>query len=592
MTKVVKLLPVTRDSLVLQMNNLDEREIPPPATGYGSHEPQGIQQLSQEMPPPSQSGKGQGDTADHSPNMQQSTLPKPKKTFSFFMSILMLALVALVVSWDSTTLAVATPTITNQLHGTTLQSFWASIAFMLGVVITQPIYSSVSNILGRKFPLLAATLLFTLGCIIFAVAKNMSVIVVGRALQGLGGGGLDVLQAVILSDITTLQERPLYLGIMSLAIAIGTLAGPVTGALFTDYNWRWIGWINLPFMAIVFLLALFFLRLKLIDLTLRSKLRRLDWIGMLLFTMGATFTVLPLSWANDLFPWSSWQTLVPMIVGVLVLVAFGVYETKAKPAEPIVPYRIFANITFTIALVSGSLNGMVLYSLTLYIPLFFQAVFLQPPLQAALSAIPLACVTLGFCFIASIIIEITRRCWLQNSIGWIMTTIFLGLWSLVGKDASKAMSYSFQSFLGLGVGTVFTTTTVQLQSSVELIDDMGLAAGLLVFFRLVGAMLGQTIGATIFNSVFQDGLADFGELPDSLRILEDPSEAIGFIPSLADLGLSTEVMDRLIDVYQGPFQTIWMVMAGFSCAGAVVSFFAKELTLERDEVGRQGFEER
>ncbi|KAH7131569.1 major facilitator superfamily domain-containing protein [Dactylonectria estremocensis] len=562
------------------------------AANFGSHGPQHIRQYGQEKRPPSQLEEGQGDTASQSPNMQQPTLPKPKKTFSFFMSIFMLALIALVVSWDSTTLAVATPTITNQLHGTTLESFWASIAFMLCVVITQPIYSSVSNILGRKFPLLAATVLFTLGCIIFAVAKSMSVIVVGRALQGLGGGGLDVLQAVILSDITTLKERPLYLGIMSLAIAIGTLAGPVTGALFTGYNWRWIGWINLPFMTIVFLLALFFLRLKLVDLTLKSKLRSLDWIGMLLFTTGATSTVLPLSWANDLFPWSSWQTLVPLIVGVLVLVAFGLYEAKAKPAEPIVPYRIFANVTFAIALVSGFLNGMVLYSLTLYIPLFFQAVFLKPPLQAALSAIPLACVTLGFCFIASFVIETTRRCRLQNFIGWIMTTIFLGLWSLVGKDTSKAMSYSFQSFLGLGVGTVFTTTTLQLQSSVELIDDMGLAAGLLVFLRLFGAMLGQTIGATIFNSVFQDGLTDFEELPYSLRVLEDPSEAIGFITSLADLDLPDEIMDKLTDVYQAPFQTIWMVMAGFSCVGALASFFAKELTLERDEVGRQGFEGR
>ncbi|KAF5025546.1 hypothetical protein F66182_2354 [Fusarium sp. NRRL 66182] len=521
---------------------------------------------------------------------QQPASPKPKKPLSFYMSIVMLALVALTVSWDSTTLAVATPTITSHLRGTTLQSFWASISFMLGVVITQPIYSSVSNVLGRKFPLLTAVVLFTLGCVVFAVAKDMTVIIIGRTLQGLGGGGLDVLQAVILSDITTLKERPLYLGIMALAIAVGTLAGPVTGALFAEYvSWRWIGWISLPFTATIFFLAVVFLRLRVIDLALTSKLGRLDWWGMLLFTTGATLSALPLSWANDLFPWSSWQTLVPLIMGVLVLVAFGFYE--ANPVEPIIPHRLFANRTFGIALLSGFLNGIIMYSLTLYIPLFFQAVFLKHPLQAALAAIPLAIVTLGFCFIASIIMEKTRRYRLQNLIGWILTTVFLGLWSMVGRDTSQATNYSFQSFLGMGVGTVFTTTTVQLQASVDLVDDMGLAAGLLVFFRLFGALLGQTIGAAIFSSVFQDSLASFGPLPESLRVLEDSSEAIGFIHALGRLDLPAEVMDKLIDVYQSPFQVLWMVMAGFSCVGVVACLFTKDYSLEREDVGRQGFEQ-
>ncbi|KAF9763191.1 hypothetical protein IL306_003219 [Fusarium sp. DS 682] len=152
------------------------------------------------------------------------------------------------------------------------------------------------------------------------------------------------------------------------------------------------------------------------------------------------------------------------------------------------------------------------------------------------------------------------------------------------------MSYSFQSFLGMGVGTVFTTTTVQLQASVDLVDDMGLAAGLLVFFRLFGALLGQTMGAAIFSSVFQDRLASFGPLPKPLKVLEDSGQAIGFIHQLASLDLPTEVLDKLIEVYQGPFQTIWIVMAGFSCIGVLTSLFTNDFSLEREDVGRQGFE--
>lgn len=462
---------------------------------------------------------------------------------------------------------------------------------MLGVVVTQPIYSSVSNVLGRRYTLQAAIVLFTIGCIIFAVARNMAIVILGRALQGLGGGGLDVLQAVILSDITTLKERPLYLGIMALAIAIGTMTGPIVGAIFTEYvNWRWIGWINLPLSAAMFLLAQFFLHLKPIDLDLKSKIRRLDWGGMALFITGAVLTALPLSWANDLFTWSSWQTLVPLILGAILLVLFAFYEKK--PVEPIIPHRIFANTTFVMALISGFMNGMVLYTLVLYLPLFFQAVYLQAPLEAALSALPLACVTLGFSFIASVMMERTRRYWLQLCIAWILSTVFLGLWSRVDKDTPRAISYTYQAFLGVGIGTVFTTTTVQLQASVELIDDMGLAAGLLVFFRLFGALLGQTIGATVFTSVFRQGFVEIGPVPDSLRILEDPAQAVGFIHSLNEIDLPEDVMARLLDVYQGPFRVIWLVMAGFSCIGVIASFFSKELSLEREDTGRQAFEVR
>ena len=106
---------------------------------------------------------------------------------------------------------------------------------MLGVAVTQPIYASASDIVGRKGPLYIAMFLFTVGCILFASAKNMPTVIGGRVLQGLGGGGLDVLESVILSDITSLRERGLYMGLMAIPIAVGTIMGPIIGSLFAEY---------------------------------------------------------------------------------------------------------------------------------------------------------------------------------------------------------------------------------------------------------------------------------------------------------------------------------------------------------------------
>ncbi|PWY93513.1 MFS general substrate transporter [Aspergillus sclerotioniger CBS 115572] len=467
------------------------------------------------------------------------------------MSVLMLSLITIIVSWDATALSVALATITSQLQGTTFQSFRASIAFTLGVAVTQPIYASVSDALG----------------LIFATACNINVVVVGRLIQGLGGGGLDVLETIILTDITTLKERPRYQGVMSVSIASGVIGGPLVGGVFAEYvNWRWLGWINLPFVGSAAVLSILFLRLQSIDMDFKTKVRRLDWVGFLLFTIGATAVALPLSWAGSLYPWGSWRTLVPLVIGCLVLVVFAILERKA--IEPMIPYRIFDNRT---AIVSA-------------------AIFLQAPLDAAKPILPFCLLLVALSIITSVVIDWTRRYRLAFWLGWILTTVFLGLLYRAGRDTSQAELNTFQVFLGSGIGIILTAGTVAMLASVTRVDDAGLAVGLLLVFRILGSLLGLAIASTVFSSVFQKSIAAVGDLPESLSILQDASRAIDFIPELRTLNLPDDMMDRLIDAYQKPFQMIWLVLACIAALASFISFFVKDLTLEKEEVGRQGFQ--
>ena len=181
-----------------------------------------------------------------------------KKPLSFHLSFLGILFMVFIVSLDTTTLAVATPVIARELGGTTIESFWASICFMLAVSVTQPLYISTSDVLGRKIPLYTAYLLFAVGSIIFGVAPNMSTLIIGRTIQGLGGSGIDVLNEIITADMTTMKERPMYLGILGIPMAAGCILGPIVGSLFTQFvSWRWIGWINLPLIGFSFFLSHF-----------------------------------------------------------------------------------------------------------------------------------------------------------------------------------------------------------------------------------------------------------------------------------------------------------------------------------------------
>lgn len=512
-----------------------------------------------------------------------------KKPLSFYLSFLALNCMVFIISLDATALNIAIPIITNDLHGTTLEAFWTNLSFILALVITQPIYTNVSDVLGRKIPLNIAFLLFFVGSIVFAVANTMPVLLGGRILQGLGGGGLDVLGEVILADLTTLKERPLYLGLFSLPMAGGGICGPVIGAALSEFvHWRWIGWINLPIVAAGFVLSFFFLRLRPIDQSFRSKLRRLDWMGMLLFAVGSTAFSVPLSWAGSMYPWSSWRTIVPLIMGAIIIVGFGIYE--ARPVEPIFPYRLFQNITAVTTIIGATIHGMILYSIMLYAPLFFQAVMLEAPLKSALSVLPASVSIIVFSVFSAIAVELLRRYrWVVIS-NWVFSTVGIGMWSLWGRDSSLVLKASVQVLAGIGVGTHFTVLTIPMQASLARIDDMGVAAGIVVCFRLFGALIGLAICASVFNNTFEQQIPSLGPLPPAMAVLKDAREAIAFIPALRSLALEPVRSEQIAEVYRSSLKAVFLTLSAFGAVGFLTSLFTKELTLESEELGRQQLE--
>uniref|UniRef100_A0A093UY67 Putative transporter C3H1.06c n=1 Tax=Talaromyces marneffei PM1 TaxID=1077442 RepID=A0A093UY67_TALMA len=225
---------------------------------------------------------------------QNSDEPTPK-SLVFKLSFIGLAAAVFVFQLDATCLGIALPTIAGELNGQTLQSFWANMSYYLCGLVMQPLWASISDTFGRKPLLYICMAFFAVGSIIFALAKNMNMIIVGRVLQGFGGGGIDVLAEIILADMTTLQERSLYLGLMAIPMAIGNILGPSIGALFSTYaSWRWIGWFNLPFLGFALPLLIFFLRLRPVQLdeSFTKNLNRLDWIGLETST-GSAVSLLP-----------------------------------------------------------------------------------------------------------------------------------------------------------------------------------------------------------------------------------------------------------------------------------------------------------
>lgn len=418
----------------------------------------------------------------------------------------------------------------------------------------------------------------------------MGGVIAGRVLQGLGGGGLDVLSEIIVTDMTTLQERPMYLGLMALPTALGSVLGPTVGGLFSSLvTWRWLGWINLPLLGISFPLTAVFLRLRPLENSRVSGLRRLDWVGIPLFTTGIVLFALPLSWAGNLYAWDSFRTLLPLLLGVAILFVFAFWE--GKPAAPIMPHRIFRSRTASATLVGVFLHGVSMYSLLQWLPLLYQAIMAKTVLQSAVSLLPTSAVSVVAAVGGVIVVGLANVGYRWSiRLSWALTAAGTGILLLLGTDSSTSLTYGLPVLWGAGIGFLLRLLYLPLQASVVRVNDTGLAIGILLTFRLLGGLVGLSICSTVFSSYFSRSIEAIGELPPILDHLRDPDAAVAFIPQLRTLDLPQDTLQPVVQAYLTSIRAIIYTMTGFGGVGFLSSFFVGELSLQRTEMGQQQFE--
>lgn len=182
----------------------------------------------------------------------------------------------------------------------------------------------------------------------------------GRCVQGVGGGGIITITQVIFCDIVPLRQRPKYFAMVLGAWSIGSIVGPVVGgSLVETASWRWCFHINYPFCGIGFIVAIVFVRLNAVSqLTIAQKLKRTDWIGAVLFVGGMTSFLVGLSWGGIQHPWKSAATLAPIILGLLCLVVFFCWQVYAKE-NTLLPMSLFQNRSSLAAFYSALINGLI-----------------------------------------------------------------------------------------------------------------------------------------------------------------------------------------------------------------------------------------
>jgi EmrB/QacA subfamily drug resistance transporter len=396
-----------------------------------------------------------------------------------------LLLVMLLAALDSTIVATALPTIVNELGGLAHLS-WVVTAYLLAQTIVTPIYGKLGDLYGRKRVLQVAIVVFLIGSALCGLSQSMTHLILFRAIQGLGGGGLMVTTQAVVGDIIPPRERGRYQGIFGAAFGVASVAGPLLGGYFTsNLTWRWIFYINLPLgiLALVVLAA---------TLPAQSSFQRhaIDYLGAGLLAVSLAALILVTDLGGDAYSFSSPLIIGLMIVAVVGLIFFIVVERRAE--EPILPLRLFRIRDVWVTSAVGLIIGFALLGSVTYLPLFLQIVKGMSPTESGLRMIPLMGGTLTTSILAGQIASRTGRYKIFPMVGTTMVTLALFLISRMTAETTNLTIASLMLLLGFGLGFVMQILIIAVQNAVEY-HDLGVATSNAILFRSIGGSLGTAL---------------------------------------------------------------------------------------------------
>jgi EmrB/QacA subfamily drug resistance transporter len=415
----------------------------------------------------------------------QFTIGRVLAIYSGLMVALLLA------ALDQTIVATALPKVVSDLGGIT-QYAWVFTAYMLGSTVTVPLYGKLGDAHGRKPLFIVAIVIFLVGSALCGLSQNMWQLVVFRAIQGVGAGGLFPLTLAMVGMIVPPRDRGRYQGLIGSVFAGASIIGPLIGGFIVDNaSWRWIFYVNLPVGGLALIVIL---------VTMPRRPYRqdhsIDWLGAGILAAGTTALLLGLVWGGNEYPWGSPEVVVALGAAAFFLAVFAVVERQVK--EPILPFDILRNQTVASSVACMALVGAAMFGTISYVPLFVQGVIGTSATSSGVVLTPLILGAVTTSFVSGQIVSRTGRYRPNTLIGPLL--LGAGMFLLWRMDIHTTSAEAARNMVvaGIGLGMMMQIFVLSVQNSVSR-RAMGSATALTQFARSIGATLGVTVMGVIIN---------------------------------------------------------------------------------------------
>ncbi|PYE86865.1 MDR family MFS transporter [Phyllobacterium leguminum] len=398
-------------------------------------------------------------------------------------------------SLDQTIVATAMPTIGQDLGDVHLLS-WIVTAYLLTATAVTPLYGKMADTMGRRVTLLVSVGLFVVGSVASALAPTMPVLIVARALQGLGGGGLMALPQTIIADVVSPKERGRYQGYIAAVFITSSIAGPLIGGFFAEHlHWSAIFWINVPLGFLAFWMTSTLLK----KLPRYERPHRLDVLGAVLMASATVSLMLALNWGGLSYPWGS-----PVILGLFAFSAIlwaGFIRRLMTAPEPLIPVEVLANRIVAMGTIAACFCMGTFMGLIIYLPIYLETVYGLSASQSGLAMMPLMLGTmLGATATGQTMARVAhyKR---MPMVGLAVAVAALAFLAAVPRSLSVTELEVFLAIAGIGLGTLLPVSTVSIQNAVAS-HQMGTATSTMNFFRsLGGALVVAGFGAILMGGL-------------------------------------------------------------------------------------------
>lgn len=492
-----------------------------------------------------------------------------------------LVLGMLIVSLGQMIFATALPTVVADLGGVDKMS-WVITVYLLTMTIGLPVYGKLGDQLGRKPLFIVAILLFLVGSVVGALAAHIDVLIVARAIQGLGGGGLMVLSQAIVADVVPARRRGRYMGVMGAVFGLSSVLGPLLGGFFTaGPGWRWALWFNVPVCLLALGVAVIYLHLP-----RHGSRARTDWAGMLFMAVGTSSLILASTWGGHRYEWASPQILGLLAAFVLCAALFVLVERRA--ADPLIPMSLFSERNFTLTTLAGLGIGIAMFGCVAYMPTYIQMVHGLDPTQAGLMMTPMMVGMMGTSIVVGNVVSRTGRYKWYPVTGTVIMAI--GLWFIGSLRATDSITHLgvvlFVFGFGLGLSMQILVLIVQNAFPIRMV---GTATASNNFFRQIGATMGSAVVGSMFVARLADNMssrlpaaiASLG--PEGAPLAERFAHGNGGANTLSpDLlsHLPAQAHEAITGAYNDALVPIYHLVVPLVLAATVILLFVREDALK------------
>ncbi|KAJ0342140.1 hypothetical protein COL922a_001531 [Colletotrichum nupharicola] len=513
----------------------------------------------------------------------EATVTKPAPARSKAQTtILMLALCMAVflAALDAVIITSALPTISSAVSASDSGFAWIGAAYLLANAASVPFWGKVSDIFGRKPILIIANVVFMVGSLVGALAGTLTVLVAGRAVQGLGGGGLMALVNITIGDLFSPRERGAYFGMIGAVWGLASGIGPLIGGGLTEnISWTWCFWVNLPISGVSLLILVFFLKIHTPKTPLVKGLMAIDWLGSITFTGATLMLLLGLQFGGLRNPWGS-----PTVICLIVFgcVGFGVFALVEKflAKYPLMPRSLFNEVSVVFCYVACFCHGVGFAAIAFFLPLYFQTVLGASPIQSGVwllaTALPLA-----FCTIAvGVTIKKTGRYNEIIRVAMALTTLSFGLFITFSSRRDWPKLVLFQIVAALGIAPNLQALLIALQALVRQ-QDLAVGTATFAFVRHIALGIGVVVGQVIFQGVMGRHAASLV----GAGIPEDVAAKIGSGSTIAAHGLfqtlSAAQQDVVRTAVTDSISKMWIFFCVASGVGFISTFFIRQIELRQ-----------